>query len=225
MMPRAYLNGLLLLVFLLPAGETPATPQLHDCPSDTVRVRAAERADALLACAGALDAIGFFEALGLPPPEPLVVEVVSDLPLDAGRTAAGCYLEEARRILILPYTDFARLETWFRLPVEPALYRSLATHEVAHALAACHFRIPGPTLQAKEYVAYVTTFAVMEPALRARVLAANPGTGFSSERRINEIFYLFDPMRFGAEAYRHYLRKENGTPFLREVLAGRALAP
>jgi hypothetical protein len=104
------------------------------------------------------------------------------------------------------------------------MYRSLAAHEVAHALAACNFAVREPTIQAKEYVAYVAMFATMDPVVRARVLRAIPGQGFQSESRINEIAYLFDPMRFGAECYRHYLGAGNGVKFLRAVLTGKALA-
>ena len=82
------------------------------------------------------------------------------------------------------------------------MYRSLVTHEVAHAVASCNFAIPEPPIQAQEYVAYVAMFSMMNPNLRERVLAENPGAGFDSQLEMNEIVYLFDPMRFGVEAYR-----------------------
>jgi hypothetical protein len=221
---RAWLPLLLALAAQASAQDTGPSPDPYQCPDAEVTVRAAHPADAADACLGAYDAVSFFLRLGLVAPgEPLRIEIVPEIPIDEGRTAVGCYLERDRRILMLPYAEFAGHETWFGLPVERAMYRSLATHETAHALADCHFGIPDPTLQAKEYVAYVTMFATMEPGLRTRVLRAIPGEGFASEYRISEVFYLCDPMRFGAEAYRHYLKAGHSDAFLRAVLAGRAL--
>lgn len=125
---------------------------------------------------------------------------------------------------MLPYTEFRKQKTWFSVPIDRDLYRSFAAHETAHAVVASCFAIPRPTIQAKEYVAYVAMFATMSASLRARVLRAFPGNGFASEDQITAIFYMFDPMRFGAESYRHYMKSENGATFLQSVLAGKVLA-
>ena len=176
------------------------------------------------ACSGAAGALAFFASLGFSTDDPIVVEIVSKLPKNLGPTAVGCYLEQADRVLILPYSEFAKHQTWFHVAIDRNLYRILAAHEVAHALADCHFAIPNPSIQAKEYIAYVATFCAMNPETRRRVLRATPGTGFDSEMKINTVLYLFDPMRFGAEAYRHYRKAGNGPDFLRAVLAGESLA-
>lgn len=197
---------------------------VHDCAGAEVQVLADDVADARSACDGARDALSFFEGLGLNTSARLVVEVVPELPEQVGPKAVGCFLERPKRILILTYSEFAKSDTWFKISVDRNMYRSLAAHEVAHALADCNFAMPRPTIQAKEYVAYVAMFATMDPNLRARALRRIPGEGFASETRINEIAYLFDPMRFGAESYRHYLKEDNGVDFLSAVLAGRALA-
>jgi hypothetical protein len=186
-------------------------------------VLAADATDFSDACSGARNAVSFFADLGLPPTEPLVLEIVSEMPEDAGPTAVGCYLKRRGRVLMLPYREFRQRTTWFNLPISRDVYRSVAAHETAHALAACNFSVPTPTLQAHEYVAYVVMFATMTPALRERILKALPGDGFETEAQINAIVYMFDPMQFGVEAYRHYLRPENGRTFLFAVLAGKAL--
>ena len=174
-------------------------------------------------CRSAGDALTFFGQLGIYLSHPLVVEVVPDLPESVSRTAIGCYLEEERKVLILTFAAFQGRRDWFGIPVSRSMYRSLVTHEVAHAVAGCNFAIPDPAIQAQEYVAYVAMFAMMAPDFRARVLAKNPGTGFNSELQMNEITYMFDPMRFGVEAYRHYLKQGHGTDFLLKVLSGEAL--
>lgn len=195
------------------------------CPaSPDVRIVGASESDFQDACGGAKAALAFFAANGLRPAEPLVLEVTRNVPGKAGPTAAGCYLEENKRVYMLPYAGFRKQRTWFNVPIDRALYRSLAAHETAHAVAACHFAIPRPSIEAREYVAYVATFAAMDDALRSRVLRAMPGKGFASAERITAMFFMFDPMRFGAEAYRHYIKPENGAPFLRAVLTGKVLS-
>ena len=124
---------------------------------------------------------------------------------------------------VIKYPEFQKVETWFNVPIEPAMYRSVVTHEVAHAISDYNFLVSDPTIQAKEYVAYVAMFVTMNENLRKRILHANPGSGFDSELKINTTIYLCDPMHFGVEAYRHYLIKENGDEFLLKALAGKVL--
>jgi hypothetical protein len=154
---------------------------------------------------------------------PLEIAVRRKLPSQVGESAAGCFLEREGRIVLLPYSDFKKARTWFKAPITRSLYHSLAAHEAAHALAACNFSIIKPTLRAKEYLAYVTTFVTMEPELRGQILKRYPGPVFKSADRLSTMLYMFDPMRFGVESYRHYLRPENGDRFLRQVLAGSEL--
>lgn len=200
-----------------------AVPTEGACPLENLSIVEGEPRDTEDVCEGAKDAVSFFYLQGFHTNPPLELKIVSRLPEEVGPTAVGSYWEKGRRILMLPYAEFRKYQTWFQVDIDRRLYRSLATHEVAHALASCNFAISNPTIQAKEYLAYVAMFTSMEPGLRARILQAIPGSGFASEAKITPIFYMFDPMRFGAEAYRHYMKAENGPRFLREVLAGRAL--
>jgi hypothetical protein len=184
----------------------------------------ADPADARVACGGARDALRFLAAQGLDVAVSIPLDIVPALPGAAGTSAAGCFLESSGRAAILTYAAFRQLGIWFGLPVDRGLYRSLAAHEVAHAVAAANFRRPvPPPIAAKEYVAYVTTLAVMDPARRARVLARFPGEPFAGDWQMNTFTYLADPMRFGARAYRHYLAPGHGRAYLQAVLAGQAL--
>ncbi|MGJ7458701.1 DUF6639 family protein [Halomonas sp. RA08-2] len=193
------------------------------CPRYGVQVIASDPADARDACSGAAASLDFLVAAGLQPARPIVVEVVPELPEAAGPTAAGSYLVADNRVLILPFCRFLAWQTWFEVPIDRRLYRSLAAHEVAHGVVTYHFSMAEPSIQAQEYLAYVVTFASMPPELLEQVLEALPGEGFAGEERITELFYLFHPMHFGAQAYRHYLRPGNGVAFLNQVLAGNAL--
>ena len=215
----------LMMALMAPSWATvPAnSPTVYHCANSSVRIQAQHPIDQREICGGAQDALTFFADLGLQATHPTVVEIVARLPEVAGKTAVGCYLERTQRILVLAFSEFQKNPTWFNVPVDRTMYRSLVTHEVAHAVGDCAFAIPNPKIQAKEYLAYVAMFATMDASLRERVLNANPGTGFDSELQMNTTIYLCDPMRFGVQAYRHYLKKEHGSAFLLKVLAGKAL--
>jgi len=211
-----------LLAALCASGATAATTAAT-CAGNEVQVIGAAAGDLQDVCAGAQAAIAFLGARGVRPDDAVTIEITRAVPPDAGPTAVGCYIAERKRIYLLPYAEFRRRKTWFGVPIDRRLYRSAAAHETAHAVAGCNFALPRPPIQAQEYIAYVATFATMEPSLRQRALRALPGTGFASEDRITAVFYMFDPMRFGAEAWRHYLKPGQGDGFIRSVLAGQAL--
>ena len=205
------------------AQTVPPAAKDHVCVHPGVTVSAVLPADAQDACAGAQDALAFFETLGVLPTEPLRLEVVPHLPEAAGTSAVGCYLEASKRTLLVPYAEFRQTRTWFKQPIDRTLYRSLATHETAHAVAACAFGIAKPTLQAKEYLAYVAMLAAMPGALRERVLNAYPDAAFADDGRITAVYYMFEPMAFGVASWRHYAQASQGPAFLKAVLSGRAL--
>jgi len=86
-----------------------------------------------------------------------------------------------------------------------------------------HAAAARPSIPAYEYVAYVTMLSTMVSATRERVLANYPGTRFDNELQMNSVIYQFDPMRFGAEAYRHFMKPLHGRDYLLPVLADKAL--
>lgn len=213
--------GALTLTSTASEPQQPSASRL--CPYSDVRVFAADSRDLRDGCGGARAAVVFLTPHATGQIKTLAIVIRAKLPTAAGPTAVGAFLAQCDCSTFVPYASFRQQKTWFKVPVSRDLYRSLATHEAAHAVAAHLFQIPNPTIQAKEYVAYVTMFATMDPLLRERVLRALPGNGFASEDRIGLIVYMFDPMRFGVEAYRHYMKPENGDAFLQFVFAGKVL--
>jgi hypothetical protein len=193
------------------------------CPGGTATVLGASPADLSDVCAGVISTLGFLATHGVTPTEPIVLEVTTRIPQEAGPTAAGCYIEERRRVYLVPYSSFRKNRSWFNVPIDRRLYRALAAHEAAHAVGACSFRVPNPTIQAKEYLAYVTMFSVMPAELRAQALRSTKTQGFESLDRFTPLLYSFDPMRFGAEAYRHFAAVPDQTALIRDVLAGKVL--
>jgi hypothetical protein len=214
--------GAAALVLLAAAPRTVARERT--CPGANVVVSAADSRDATTACDGAVDAVRFLEAQGLDTSEHTQVHVVAALPTVVGPTAMGCYRHSERRVYVLTFGAFQKHGTFVGLLIDRVLHRSLITHEVAHAIAACNFAIPRPTIPAQEYLAYVAMFATMPEPHRTRALARFPGEGFRTAVAINLTIYQMSPDFFGAQAYRHFLAPGNGTAFLRQILSGGVLA-
>ena len=172
-----------------------------------------------MACAGARDAESFLAGQGFAVGDEISIDVVHALPAAAGSSAAGCYLAQDNRVFVLGYAEFAT-GGWFEMPMEPALYRSLVAHEVAHAVAAANFEITNPAIQAHEYIdCHDVRHDGAGPA--RRLLVRYPGEGYEDDGQMSSTILLFDPMRFGVQAYRHHLK--SGSAYLHAVVAGRAL--
>lgn len=213
----------LVVIFIAYSLSSYASATVHSCADSSISIRAEEPINHQEICNSATEALAFFDRLDMELSHPIFIEVVTILPDFMSKTAVGCYQQEKQKVIVLTFSEFEKRKLWFGVPVNRLMYSSLVTHEVSHAVASCNFKISEPTVQANEYIAYVAMFAMMNPVLRARILDANPGVGFESGRKINEIIYLFDPMRFGVEAYRHYLKKGNGDAFLLKTLSGKVL--
>jgi hypothetical protein len=204
-------------------GMPPAAARALVCPDARVTVRSVTPADASLACQGARDALDFLASQGLETNVPVRIDVAPRMPESAGRTAVGCYLESEQRVVVLPFAAFRRNRTWMGAPADARAYRSVVTHEVAHAIGACNYARRAVPIAAKEYIAYVTALATMDAARRNRVLAAFPDPAFEDQGQMNTIVYLFDPQRFGVRAYRHYLQPGNGAAFLQAIVRGEVM--
>lgn len=195
----------------------------RNCPEANGRVRAAEASDAALACKALGDAESFLEAQGFDVRATVEVDVIESLTEHVGVPAAGAYIEGERRVFVLSYAAFRKSGTWLKLPIDPAVYRSLLVHEAAHAISARNFRVARPSTEAREYIAYVAMFATMSPQHRERILERFPGEGVEGDMEINAVTYFFDHTRFGVLAYRHFAKPEHGARYLKAILAGETL--
>lgn len=187
----------------------------------SVQTRQPEAAE--IACAGARDAVGFMGRLRLEAPHHVLIELVKQLPPDLRRDAVGCYATQSQRLMVLEMPDFMARKRWLGVPTSAKLYRSVVAHEVAHALVGCHLGARSLASAGHEYLAYVAMFATMDGPTREAVLAAVPGEGFTHDTEINDMRYTLDPLVFGVEAYRHWLRQPDGEQFLRRVIDGQVV--
>ena len=193
------------------------------CSGESVVVHASDPRDAEIVCKGASDAVKFLNSQGLHTCAHLEIHVVETLPDAVPPATAGCYVHAERRVYLLTPARFEQ-QAMHVAPPSCLDYHSLITHEVAHAIAGCNFAVPKPTIQAHEYVAYLTMLSTMPDAARERMLGNFAGDGFDTEQQITATIYLMAPQWFGAQVYRHYLKPGNGEAFLRKVLAGKALS-
>ena len=193
------------------------------CSTPNVVVRSSEQSDALIACDAAREAIKFLSSQGMDVSGDIAIELLKKLPPVECSSAAGCYIELERRALILVYSEFIKFKNWFDVPIDRALYRSLVSHEVAHLVADLNFKIPKPSIQAKEYIAYITQFSIMEPLQRERVLTQYPCEAFEGDWEMSTTIYMFDCMRFGVRAYLHFLNLANRRDYLQSILNGKTL--
>jgi hypothetical protein len=204
-------------------AQPPTASQVNTCAGGMATVLGANSADFADVCAGVTAALVFLSSYDVKPTEPIAIKVTTDIPPEAGPTAAGCFIEQRRQVYMVPYSTFRKSRTWFGLAINRDIFRALATHEAAHAVAACNFSIPHPTIQAKEYLAYVTMFSALPAELRGQALRKVRTEGFTTLDRFTPLLYSFDPMRFGAEAYRHFAAAPDQTAIVRDLLSGKIL--
>jgi len=201
----------------------PDEPRGFACPDAPLTLRGGDADDHADICAGGSAAVAFLERHGLPAPKRIDVEIVARMPPGYAPDAAGCFDPARRLVLLVDHAAFTRFGRWTGRPIDRAVHRAIAAHEVAHAVSTCHFAMPRPGLVAGEYVAYVTMFATMDPALRAHALAVHPDPPWADAEPPDETEYAAEPMRFGARAWRHWLARPDPEETLPAVLEGRLL--
>lgn len=187
-------------------------------------VHAADLEQAEAACEAATSALDFLSAQGFDTSGRVEVHLVEVLPSPCGLHSFGCYSHPDRRINVLTVAKCLRLKTWQGVPLNQSLCRSFLAHEVAHAVATVNFRLEKPSLLAQEYLAGVTTVAILPPEQRELLLEQLPGKGFESADQISTTYYLLSPARFSVGVYRHYQRLSDPKAFVQKVLEGRVLA-
>jgi hypothetical protein len=212
------------LTAVLLSVTTMAAADVQQC-SDSIVVLHELPLDVLSSvCEGAGAARTFLRDAGFTVDEPITIEIVERLPNQVDPHAVACYVESDQRVYLLTPAVVAVPGRSGVDPADQLAYRSRVAHEVAHAIAAMNFRVSSPTIQAHEYIAYVTMFATMPEETRAQVLGALPGHGFETADQINSTLFLLAPTWFGVEAFRHYRSLgDDGPGFLRRIVQGQVL--
>lgn len=207
-----------------PATQHKAVPPSYrDCEVTDLKIESKNLRDAQDACAAGLDVHAFFRGAGLMKSAPVTLVIVDNMPTEQGGNVMGYFTPENMQIRILSFAAASDHGSWLGYPMDRFIYKSLAAHELAHALGWSNTTGGTLSLRAREYVAYVAMYATMEPNHRSAILAEIQGPGFASDEQISDAYYYFGPLQFGVQAYRHYMQPENGPRFLRAILRGEVL--
>nr|WP_152206359.1 DUF6639 family protein [Marinobacter changyiensis] len=92
-------------------------------------------------------------------------------------------------------------------------------------MAQANFRLPKPSLETHEYIAYVVQLATLPVALRQQLLVLFGNPAFQNEREINRIFLQLDPEVFTVKAYRHFIAHPDSQAFFQRLLNSRFSSP
>lgn len=194
------------------------------CPSANVVVDAEDQRDFETGCQAAAAAAEFLAGSGLQTAIPIEISFVDVMPeVAAGLPSVGCYVRADNHIYVFTYARCRTKTLSHGVAIDRSVHMGLVAHEVAHRIVAANVGQLRLGAVADEYIAYVTMYATMPEPRRQEVLKQIPGDGFASELQINLTMYLIDPVRFGAQAYRHYLKPGIGRSFLASVLNGQVL--
>jgi len=196
---------------------------LHTCNSLDLHVESKIVEDVQNVCTAALAVAAFYRDMGLAKVPTMHVTITDNIPPEVGTNVLGRFAPKGGGIHILSYLAAGKSGALFGRHMDRVLYQSLAAHEIAHAFAACNASVEKLSVRANEYVAYVTMLATMDHSHRQEILEKIPGVGFEYEKQISETYYYLSPWQFGVNAYRHFLRPENGARFFQSVIRGQAL--
>ena len=214
----------LALTAVLCGSVLAAAPAPARCPEGNVVIEAADASDFEIGCRGAAAAAEFLAASGLDGGTPIEISFVDVMPDSVAATPmVGCYVRAKNRIYVLTFARCQQRRLAHDVAIDRPVHMGLVAHEVAHRIVAANVRQVRLSTVAQEYIAYVTMYATMPEIPRERVLRQIPGDGFESDVQINATVYLIDPVRFGAQAYRHYLKPGVGRLFIASVLNGQVL--
>ena len=129
------------------AGLIPVT----QCAIERGSVRSRDPEDAKSMCAGAGAAIQFFQSHGVSLDESVRIVIGEELPSGISSLAVGCFSRSDRISYVLSYEKFVARKYWLGLQVNRQLYETVASHEVAHAIASCASASTSLTTEATQY--------------------------------------------------------------------------
>lgn len=210
-----------LMLAVLGMTPTPAHAAEFVCENGYARIDGGGQSDRDLICEAAQRAAGFLETMGIPGHD-VHIEISDTLPSNHSE-AIGCYHWGLDRI-VLPDLEHCSapevLEAFGNVDADE-LTIGFVAYEIAHATARHAFGISDPTVTTQEYIAAVVQIGVIERVERERVLEALDGSGFATASEINLFAYQVDPAGLAAAAYRHFMKPENGAPFIQKLLSGK----
>ncbi len=210
---------LVLVQLFLSAGLAPrfAEAAVSHCADSRVSVIHAGPPVAEAVCAAVGDALGFMAAHGFETDLAFLVEVVEEPGVP--RTF-GSYDRRGIRIEVLSPAACRRRGggRLFGLELDPALYRSIIVHEVAHLVARFNGEDALHDVAGQEYIAFTVQLGTLPPPLLERVLSRFDQPPFAREAEITALLHALGPEVFAVKAWRHFRQPGHGDAFYRHLL-------
>lgn len=92
----------------------------------------------------------------------------------------------------------------FGLELDPALYRSIIVHEVAHLVARFNGEDALRDVAGQEYIAFTVQLGTLPEPLLERVLSRYDQPAFARETEITALLHALSPEVFAVKAWRHF---------------------
>jgi len=218
-MTRFRLLLLVLVQLFISPGLTPrvAEAAVSHCADSRVSVSHAEPAAAVTACAAVRDALAFMAAHGFETDLAFLVEVVEEPRVPH---TYGSYDRRGIRIEVLSQSACRRRGggRLFGLQLDPALYRSIIVHEVAHLVARFNGEDALRDVAGQEYIAFTVQLGTLPEPLLERVLSRYDQPAFARETEITALLHALSPEVFAVKAWRHFRQPGHGAAFYRYLL-------
>ena len=204
------------------AADFPAPAR---CGDHRVEVLDATPSEVEAICDAVADVVSYFRGaeFSIDPSSSVIVRSRSAAEAPLRAPTHGYFAAAGGRIVVVRSAETA---PW-GMKWDPLVAASFLRHEFVHMavrriLAADHARLRP---EWHEFIAYAVQFALMDSALRGRILAAHPEVGaFAELTAVNEFTYGMDPDRFSISAYRTYL-SHGGDSFVEKLLRFQIIPP
>lgn len=208
MVSRAWHYWLAVVTLAVAIGSGTVACSADPVPCDDVGlwVEAPAKSTQSVICAAASDARQALERYGLFQTEPITIEVVPGLVHQIGECLAlfDCELGRIQIIDQDLLRDHLQPDDAYAVLPDDVLFRSLLTHEMAHALV---HQTSGDRRVAPvdhEYIANALELAALAPAHRKSLLDATGVEPPVSAGAINSFIYGIAPRRFAAISYLYF---------------------
>lgn len=202
-------------------GITAANDTLQ-CAANDFTVTAKDANDLARTCKAADKGIHLLEGCGLAQRQPVEIEIVSKIDVAGAEDCVGRYECGTNRIKIVGPASLRNVlsdKNPFYVLSSNEYFESIVVHEVSHAIFDQNTE--GRGLAEFEYVAYAMQFLSLSGTSRKRVISQIPENEVVDLAELNDFLAASAPIRFGAKAWVHFSKSDNGCAFVTSLVSGR----
>lgn len=218
---RPFRRAAMALASLVASATMSCATNPLPCDDPEILVDTSERSAQTMICAAASDARRALGRCGLAQSAPITIETVDGPIQHVGQCLASFDCELGRIRIIDPdlLTDYLRPEDAYTALPADVVFRSLLTHEMAHALVDQQAGDRRIAPVDHEYIANALELAALAPVHRKTMLDAAGLEPPVSAEAINIFVYGLAPRRFAAASYLYF--EAHGCETVLGILSGK----